>query len=140
MGREKARVLPAEVAEVRQRIEQWRRTRSKRTAMPQELWSAAVSLAGDYGLYRVARGLGVSYSALKRRVTEAEASKRSTGQADTRAGFVEVDTAPLFSGGEAAGSVVELSDGVGVTMKIRVPASQAVDVVGLVAAFRGGGR
>jgi hypothetical protein len=49
----RARPVPAELKELRSRIERWRRTRERRTVMPAELWAEAVALAGRHGAYPV---------------------------------------------------------------------------------------
>jgi hypothetical protein len=54
---------------IRARIAQWRETRTHRGApMPAPLWSAAVDLARRHGVGPTARGLGVDYATLKRRL------------------------------------------------------------------------
>ena len=63
--------LPAEVKQLQDQIEQWRRTRERRTAMPAELWSDAVTLCKSAGAYRVARALRINFDGLKRRMAEA---------------------------------------------------------------------
>ena len=54
--------------ELRERIEEWRRTRERRCQMPADLWDGAVSLARVHGPYQVSRALGVHYGALKSRL------------------------------------------------------------------------
>lgn len=54
--------------EVRDRFELWRRDHPGRHGLPQELWSAAAKLAGQYGVYRTAKTLRVGYDSLKQHV------------------------------------------------------------------------
>jgi hypothetical protein len=70
MGTRKTRDLPARLAEVRRRIERWRRTRKVRSRIPEPLWALAVEVAGTYGIHQVAKALRLSYYALKKRVIE----------------------------------------------------------------------
>ena len=58
MARRTRTGLSAGVKHLQARIEQWRTTRERRTAMPPELWTEAVKLAQRYGVYPVARWLG----------------------------------------------------------------------------------
>jgi len=51
MAAKRGAALPAEVKGVRKRIEHRRRTRRKRSAMPEELWNAAASLARDRAVH-----------------------------------------------------------------------------------------
>jgi len=122
----------AQLSQLRRQIERWRGTRVKRSPMPPELWSVATELARELGVYRVARELGVGYGSLKDRVdAQGENGAREAGA------FVELDGAALLSAAPAAArSEVELSDASGTTMVIRLAADQAVDVAGLLAAFR----
>jgi hypothetical protein len=56
----------------RRRIARWRETRAYRgAAMPTALWSAAIAVAQQHGLYATARALHVDYGALKKRVAAA---------------------------------------------------------------------
>lgn len=106
--------LPAVVGELRERIEEWRRTREKCGPMPDELWSAAVSLAISHGTCRIARAVRVDYGGLRRRVEQPRGgvSKR-TGEAIP--GFVEL---PMLrpsevraGGGARAVRNVDMEDG-----------------------------
>ena len=55
MQRPKSKTLSTEVAAARQRVECWRATKRPGHAMPEELWTEAVSLADELGAYRIAR-------------------------------------------------------------------------------------
>jgi hypothetical protein len=103
--------------------------------MPEELWGAAVGLARVYGVYRVARALRVSYESLKRRTSESETAKRSKGAGS--ATFVEVDAGQFGALPTPTATVVELTDGDGAKLTIRLPGSADVDVVELANGFWG---
>lgn len=60
--------IPTEVERVRQRFERWRRTRKKRSPIPERLWQAAVQVARSYGVNKTARAFGLDYYGLKKRV------------------------------------------------------------------------
>ncbi len=132
MKRDERRPVTAEVEGVRQRIEHWRRTRRKRTAMPEELWAAAVGLAEKHSVYRIARALRLDYSTLKLRVVQAELTDNN--EATPLVSFVEFEPDQLMGGGEHSGGVAELSAADGARMTIRW-AEQQMDVVGLAEAF-----
>lgn len=120
------------LTQLRRRIERWRRTRAKRSPMPAELWSAATDLARGLGAYRVARQLGIGYGSLRDRL---RADGESGGVAAPA--FVAVDGAALFAPAPASGhGEVELSDGGGLKVVIRLAAGQAVDVAAVVAVVR----
>lgn len=135
MGKRKSEKLPPNAAKVRRRIETWRRTREKRTRMPEELWSAAVEVAQAYGVHAMSRGLRVRYESLKQRVVEAEtAAARSSRQGDGDTELVEVT--PTWVGtGVSAQCIVELHEPGGARMRIRLPEVGAIDVAAFVEAF-----
>jgi hypothetical protein len=133
MGRKRLGAPPAPVRRLRDRIEGWRRTREALSPMPTGLWGEAVALARDLGPHRVARGLGVSYESLVRRV--AEASVGAGGREVGGQGFVELSGAQLLGVSASVGSVVEVADGEGLRLTIRLGAGEKVDVAGLVEGF-----
>lgn len=126
MGR-KQRELPAEAIGVRDQIARWRRTRIRGSRMPEDLWAEAVSLARRLGTYRTARGVSVSYDSLRKRLGDAGGERASAGK------FVEVSGAEILS---VPGPVLEITDGDGVRLTIRLAGGEKLDVVGLVGAFR----
>lgn len=111
------KALPARVEAVRQRIEHWRRTRERRTRMPETLWTAAAQLAREHGLWAMSQALRLSYESLRQSVERSgtEGRRRRGG----RAGFVELDAQQLMVPAVATGTVVELSAADGVKLTIR---------------------
>jgi hypothetical protein len=69
----------ATVEEVWTRLEEWRQSRRhKRTAIPGELWSAAIEVARRDGVGRTAAALSLDYSKLKRLMMAAEGVEKKT--------------------------------------------------------------
>ena len=124
---------PAGVQAVRERITRWRQTRTNGAPMPAALWADVVALARRRGVYVIARALSVDYGALRRRMAETPAS-RADGAGDA-GGFVELSGAQLLGVTAAPGPVVEVEDGAGARLTIRLAADAALDVVGVVAGF-----
>jgi hypothetical protein len=56
------------IEDVQARFEDWRRKRQGRTAIPDELWSAASQLARRHGVNRIAAALHLDGGKLKRRM------------------------------------------------------------------------
>lgn len=56
------------IEDVQARFEDWRRKRQGRTAIPDELWSAASHLARRHGVNRIAAALHLDGGKLKRRM------------------------------------------------------------------------
>jgi len=80
--RNKDRVLT--IDEVRGRFERWRQKRQGRSAIPDELWSAAAELASRDGINRTAAALHLDGGKLKRRMGAKAASGKPA------ASFVEL--------------------------------------------------
>jgi len=114
---------PAGVAKLRRRIESWRRTRARSGPMPEDLWSAAGSLARQHGVNPVAKALRLHYYALKDRL-DGTRPRRCR-----RPAFVEIAPAATVP----SCFVLELDGSAGRKMTVRL--SSAVDVVALVEAF-----
>jgi hypothetical protein len=69
----------ATVAEVGTRLEEWRQSRRhKRTAIPDELWSAAIEVARRDGLGRTAAALRLDYGKLKRLMMAAAGAEKKS--------------------------------------------------------------
>lgn len=61
-----------------QRLKEFREIHPPRTRLPEELWSAATTLASKEGLYRTARTLHLDYANLRRRVEGSSSRKPSS--------------------------------------------------------------
>jgi hypothetical protein len=135
MARRTGPALPAGVKLLRKRIDYWRRTRDRRTPMPADLWHEAVALARSGRAYAVAHALGVNFEGLRRRMAEVGASCAGAGAAGA---FVEVSGAQILgaAASSAPGTVIELSDGNGERLSVRLATGVEVDVAQVVAAFR----
>ncbi len=127
------RVEAREVRDLRERIEQWRRRRERRSAMPEVLWQEAVTLARKQGTYAVAHGVKVDYQSLARRVAE---SRGGSCEASATSTFVELSGAQILGPSTPPGPVIEMCDSKGVRLTIRLGCGAPVDVAGLVRSFR----
>lgn len=137
MARRRREAPPAGMERVRSGIERWREDREKRSAMPEELWDAAVELARAHGVYGTAKALTIGYGALKKRAERRPSPGQRRDGADCARGFVELEGSQLA---RPAGTVIELWRADGMKLAIRLPAGERLDVAGLAAVFssRGG--
>lgn len=104
---------PVAMKRVRRRLERWRRTRPyPRAPIPDSIWSGAVALARQYGVYETARALPIHYGALKQHL---EAADR-TAVPREQSRFVELTPMPPTVCDDA---VIEV-DGPRTTVRIRV--------------------
>jgi hypothetical protein len=105
--------------------------------MPESLWQEATRLARVHGVSPVCRHVGLGYASLQKRV--AAAGDAPSHEPKDEGGFVELSAAQLL-GTPAAQTVLELSDGDGMRLTLRLAPGSEVDVLGLVQGFRGRGR
>ncbi len=124
--------LPSDLKAAWTRFEKWRTTRSGRGRIPDALWDLAVQVAQPHGIYRVAKALRLDYQGLKRRA----AARLSCAPEESPSPFVELDLSRSFLPMEC---VLELEEGDGSKMTIRLKGSSSVDVIGLSKAFFGRG-
>jgi hypothetical protein len=82
----------------------------------------------------VQRALRLNYESLRRRIEEGTFPR---GSAEAAGEFVELSGAQLLGLPVAAGPVIELSDGNGVRLTVRLQAGSTLDMAQLVEAFRG---
>jgi len=125
----KSRELESKIEPVRSQLEAWRRSRKKGERIPEHLWDAMGELARVFGVGRVSGALGVGYHALKERA-------RGPGQpgAASQAVFVEL---PLSGAVPQSECVVELEDGRGAKMTLRLGVGSGTQVLSMVEAFWG---
>lgn len=122
MGRKKTRLLDPRIEPLRKQIERWRRTRAKRSAMPEVLWGAAAELAQKHGVYAAAQALRLSYSSLRTRAEAAGDKRRArTERRPPQVTFVELPPAGLSEVAAPGGAVVEVvgSSGQRLTVRLR---------------------
>ena len=117
-------ILKPTLEEVRDEFENWRKSRRKRTAIPEALWQAAVSLSGDYPTLKISKALRLNYTVLKNRV---QASNTDSGPA-----FVELDFGKSIFPTEC---IVEMEDKTGSKMKMHLKGVIGLDLLELGRAF-----
>ena len=123
-------ILPAGVKEIRDQLERWRRTRQKRSPIPETIWGEAARLARQCGVSAISKALRLSYPDLKRR-------SRTMAPADLPAKicpptFLELACGPSLV---PAPCVVEMEHPAGLKMKISLSQGGGVELAALVAAF-----
>lgn len=121
---------PVLVVDLAERIEHWRRTRTKRGPMPQALWSAAADLARTHGVGAIARWLRLDYYSLKRRV--GGPGRQAAEAEDVQAAFVELKIAEVAVDN---GRTIEFVAADGAMMTVRGYPSADLDLPALAVAF-----
>lgn len=117
--------------QIAQRFRRWRERRKRGEHIPPVLWAAAVGMAKQHGLERIAHELRVDHDGLKKHLERAGGVARS-GKVDTQ--FVELFAAP----GAAAGMrecVVELENSRGAKMRVELNGNGLAGLASLCGAF-----
>ena len=143
------------LSELRDQIFAWRNTRTRRTRMPEELWSRAVALASEHGVWRVAKFVRVRFDTLKTRAESATETRPGAPCHDARpgrSGFVEMAMPPAAAaltplvdsrtsrtlGAPIAAkhsTIIELSAANGARLVIGLDKADALDVENVAAAL-----
>lgn len=114
---------------MRSQLEAWRRTRKRGEHIPETLWQAMGELARAFGVSRVSGALGVGYHALKER---ARGPAQSIACGNNSAVFLEL---PVPGAAPRSECVVELEDGRGAKMTLRLGSGSGTEVLSVVQAF-----
>ncbi len=97
MGQKITHQAAAELEALRRRFDHWRELGRKGRRIPHELWSDAAELARRHGINRVAKGLGLDYNGLKRRVNEGVRPQEKNITQATEPRFVELSMDALMA-------------------------------------------
>jgi len=122
--------LKPSLEEVRDQFKSWRKSRERRTAIPETLWEAAVSLSEDYPTLQISKSLRLNYTALKNRVQASHSG--SSPRTGSGPAFVELDFGRSIFPGEC---IVEMEDKSGSKMKMHLKGVTGVDLLELGRAF-----
>ena len=115
--------------QLQRQLDEFRRTRPRRTKLPDSLWQAAVELARRHGVYAVAQPLRLDYMGLKRRLDGATTLRRET----SKPAFLELIASPPATLEEY---VIEFESVGGGKMRIQWKAAAPPDVGSLLRAWR----
>ncbi|HRZ10571.1 MAG TPA: hypothetical protein P5319_11850 [Gemmatimonadales bacterium] len=131
---ERREELAAQIEPLRQQVEAWRQSRSGRSEpMPEPLWEAATALAKSYGVSPVQRILRIDYRGLEYRALGVRKGKgQGRAARATGATFVEL---PALTPARRAEHLVELEDGTGRKLTVKVNGGSLSELVPLVEAF-----
>lgn len=113
---------------IRRRIEKWRRTRTKRSPMPERLWIAAEGLARKHGVSPTANALNLDYGSLRKRVEAGE-------EGPAPAGFVELERAAPCTLRREDEILIEIVERDGDRLAFHLPERFALDVAALAESF-----
>jgi hypothetical protein len=137
--------LPGRLEGVRRRFEQWRRTRTVGSRIPDRLWASAATAAVKYGIFRTAKALGLNHATLKKHIpsqTTASASMSKDGVASqgrpfmdgarSMPAFVELTS---FAPSGTCECLLEWEDAGGAKMRVRLQGVGIPDLAALGRSF-----
>jgi len=110
-------------------FQRWRETRTKREAVPEALWSAAVELTEQLSICQVAKLLKLNYSSLKQRVGDFSPSIHTPIKASP---FIEI---PSVRTNNVRHCHVDIKRSDGSQMQIELTQDSAAELSILVRAF-----
>ena len=116
--------IPESIAQLQRQLEQIRSTQPPRSKLPESFWGAAVELARQHGIYRVARALRLDYMGLKKRLKDPPSANKPA--------FVELMTQPATM----SECVIEFESASGGKMRIQWKAAAPPDWASLLRAWR----
>lgn len=120
--------VPESIAQLQLQLEQIRSTQPRRSRLPESLWDAAVKLARQHGIYRVAHALRLDYVGLKKRLNGMPGTRSNA----SRTAFVELVT-PSATMPEC---LIEFESASGGKMRIQWKAAAPPDWASLLRAWR----
>jgi hypothetical protein len=118
----KSQTQTNQIEQVQKRLDAWRKTRKRRSRIPDHLWESAVKAAGQYGLHKTAKALHLDYNALKKRL------KIVTDGNKSAPAFVEL-ISPVSSPNSEC--LIELESRHGEKMRIHLKGAALPDLVTL---------
>ena len=129
MNQKAIQTIKPTLEEVQDRFRNWRKTRTRRTSIPRDLWKAAIEQTQYYSINTVSKALGLSYTDLKRRV---KASRTDVCSSPSEvATFVELDLKETIPGR----CVIEMETPRGARLKMDFMGTVGIDLLKLAKAF-----
>lgn len=130
---ERHQELKSRIEPLRQQVESWRHHKTGNQHMPENFWEGAVELAKLYGVSPVQKILRIDYRGLERRTLGIRRSvgKARAAQPTPVRNFIELPSLPA----RRAEHLVELEDGTGRKLSLKVAAGHLAEVLPLAHAF-----
>ncbi len=131
MVKPKKEPSPEQLDALRGQIQNWRQRRKVPGPMPGELWGAAVALAKEFGVCRMARALTLDYTALRKRTEKLP----EAGLVKPTFVHLPMTVAPEMAPSAAPGAMIEISTPDGARLHIHLEAGRGMETATIVAAF-----
>jgi hypothetical protein len=128
--RERHEELKVRIEPLLQQVEDWRKAKGKNEKMPEPLWKEAISLAKAYGVSPVQKILRIDYRGLERRALGIVKPSAQAGSVRCPS-FIELPSLPA----RRAEHLVELEDGTGRKLSLKIAAGHLAEVLPMVQSF-----
>jgi hypothetical protein len=131
---ERHQELKARIEPLRQELETWRKNKTGNQLTPETFWAGAVELAKLYGVSPVQKILRIDYRGLERRtlgIRKPPVGKAGPAGPTPARSFIELASLPA----RRAEHLVELEDGTGRKLSLKVAAGHLAEVLPLAHAF-----
>lgn len=125
--------LPDDLAQLQQRLTEFRNTHRVRARLPEPLWATAAAIALRDGVYQTARVLHLDYGGLKRRVESQKRPKPKRTASHSTPTFVELVGPPAVT---VASCRIEVEATQG-KLRLELPALAATELAHLIRTFIG---
>ena len=109
------------LAAVRRELERWRNDPGRTRRIPEALWRAAAEVAGEHGVSKTARTLGLDYYTLEKWLG-------ASSEREPRRAFVELPWPTMTTGPDYR---LELEDGRGARLRVELRGAGRTDVEAL---------
>ena len=116
--------------QVREQFRIWRKSREKRSTIPDALWQAAIELCQDYSISKISSTLRLNYAVLKQRVHAHGTTYPAP--CNTAPSFIELD---VNSSNPASECIIAMEDKSGARMKMYFKGEAGLDLLELGKAF-----
>ena len=104
--------IPAQIYQLQKLLDAWRKSRKRRSRIPDRLWNAAIQVAGQCGINRTAKALHLNYYDLKKRLDTIHVNQ---GPAPS---FIELN--PSAVSGPTPECIIELETRSGSKMRVQI--------------------
>lgn len=120
------------IEKARDKFEQWRQSKKKRSRIPEDLWMTAIELSEKYSVNQISKALRLNSSSLKKRIEQSKSDCLPEPVESSMPSFLEIG----ISQPETAQYIIELTHRNGSKMKAQIKNSN-LDIIEMSKIFLG---
>lgn len=117
------------IGEIREELKDYRKSKKKRSRIPERLWEAAIDLYPEHSIYQIAKTLRLDYASVKKRILQRQKKKAPP----VTPAFIQVDIPgpPKLPEADKNEWLIEMENADGAKMKISVKSSQMLNITAM---------